>query len=106
MQCASEGLEFLDERKDFWQQQKPVYARKNEMHSYQKSKNFLKKLNTMEHEQKPSLSDRRGALPSTSWIDHGKTSLKYILIIDYHHTNRISKLDGQLVIPATVVPSP
>ena len=66
MQCASEGLEFLDERKDFWQQQKPVYARKNEMHSYQKSKNFLKKINTMEHEHKPSLTDRRNALPSTS----------------------------------------
>ena len=28
--CAQEGLEFLSERKEFWQQQKPVYARKNE----------------------------------------------------------------------------
>ena len=31
MACASEGLKFLDERKDFWQQQKPVYARKAEL---------------------------------------------------------------------------
>jgi hypothetical protein len=28
--CAQEGLEFLSERKEFWQQQKPVYARRNE----------------------------------------------------------------------------
>ena len=28
--CAQEGLVFLSERKEFWQQQKPVYARKNE----------------------------------------------------------------------------
>ena len=51
MQCASEGLEFLDERKDFWQQQKPVYARKNEMHPLT-PKRFGKKV------------DRRNALPS------------------------------------------
>ena len=31
MATANEGLKYLDERKDFWQQQKPVYARCNEM---------------------------------------------------------------------------
>ena len=31
MATANEGLKYLDERKDFWQQQKPVYARRNEM---------------------------------------------------------------------------
>jgi hypothetical protein len=29
--CAREALDFLRKRKDFWQQQKPVYARKNEL---------------------------------------------------------------------------
>ena len=29
--CANEGLQYLDERKDFWQQQKPVYARQHEL---------------------------------------------------------------------------
>ena len=67
MQLASEGLEFLDERKDFWQQQKPVYARKNEMYTHQKSKQFHKKISrTMgSFDHKPSLEDRRNALPST-----------------------------------------
>ena len=31
LQCANEGVKFLDERKDFWQMQKPVYARKAEL---------------------------------------------------------------------------
>ena len=31
MATANEGLKYLDERKDFWQQQKPVYARKAEL---------------------------------------------------------------------------
>ena len=31
MATANEGLRYLDERKDFWQQQKPVYARKAEL---------------------------------------------------------------------------
>ena len=28
--CVEEGLEFLGARKEFWQQQKPVYERRNE----------------------------------------------------------------------------
>ncbi len=28
--CAEEALHYLEARKDFWQQQKPVYARENE----------------------------------------------------------------------------
>jgi hypothetical protein len=37
LKAANEGLEYLDARKDFWQQQKPVYARKNELFASQKS---------------------------------------------------------------------
>lgn len=38
VQCANEGLAFLSARKDFWQQQKPVYARKNELVATQRAK--------------------------------------------------------------------
>ena len=38
MATANEGLRYLDERKDFWQQQKPVYARQAEMFTPQKSR--------------------------------------------------------------------
>ena len=38
MATANEGLRYLDERKDFWQQQKPVYARRNEMLTPQKAR--------------------------------------------------------------------
>ena len=65
LQCANEGLKYLDERKDFWQQQKPVYARRNEMFTHQKSKQFHKKLTvSMNYDHKPSLTVRRNALPS------------------------------------------
>lgn len=65
LQCANEGLAYLDERKDFWQQQKPVYARRNELYTHQKSKQFQKKLNLMNVEHvTPSKTLRRNALPS------------------------------------------
>jgi len=35
--CAQEALDFLSARKDFWQQQKPVYARKNEITAKRKA---------------------------------------------------------------------
>ena len=31
LKCVNDGVKYLDERKDFWQQQKPVYARKAEL---------------------------------------------------------------------------
>ena len=46
--CAEEALKYLEARKDFWQQQKPVYARKNESILKKRGKLFkARKRNSM-----------------------------------------------------------
>ena len=38
MATANEGLKYLNERKEFWQQEQPVYARKSEKFTPKKSR--------------------------------------------------------------------
>ena len=50
MATANEGLQYLDSRKEFWQQEQPVYARRNKEFTPKKLRK--KSANKMSEEKK------------------------------------------------------